>query len=239
MAGASPVRVLVFKGFPGVGKTTLSRAIAERLRAPRFDKDDLKDVLYGANVLPEERCNDLSKQLLWRLVAEQVQLGVPYILVDAPFRFRADLVALMTAIRERLRPSLVEGKVANASRVRRVELRIVNCQLTDEVEWRRRIEYRGRQLGPSETHRPCSWEAVQKLRNESDSFKMLEDGLWTGGSGINRENQHSDENRDNEGPDGPIHLLWLEMDMSSPALDMLLAWCRPEATAATRESPDP
>lgn len=36
---------MVFKGLPGVGKSTLSRRVARLLRAPRLDKDDVKDAV--------------------------------------------------------------------------------------------------------------------------------------------------------------------------------------------------
>ncbi|KAK4531311.1 hypothetical protein CCYA_CCYA07G2168 [Cyanidiococcus yangmingshanensis] len=224
----SSVRVLVFKGFPGVGKTTLSRAVAKRLAAPRFDKDDFKDVLYGANILPEERCNELSKQLLNHLVAEQVQLGVPFIVVDAPFRLRADLEALLVAIRGKLRPASSALPTSSEDHPRLVEVRLVNCRLRDEVEWKRRIEHRASEMTPAGGHRPRTWEAVQKLQQQAELFEEADGEFWLAANKTNW-GEHNP-------PDG-IRILAHEMDMSSPALDVLLGWCGSSAMTQVNAPP--
>jgi DNA polymerase III delta prime subunit len=224
-----PVRLLVFKGFPGVGKTTLSRAVAERLGAPRFDKDDFKDVLYSANILPEERCNELSKRLLYSLVAEQVQLGVPVVIVDAPFRFRSDLDAFISAIREKLRPSITMFRTNHQDSPKLVEILLINCKLRDENEWKRRIESRALELTPAEGHRPRTWEAVKKLRETSEMYLEADDGYWAEDHGESWRAYH---------PTDEIRILTHEIDMTTPALDTLLYWCCSSAVSETGASAD-
>ncbi|KAK4535119.1 hypothetical protein CDCA_CDCA03G1144 [Cyanidium caldarium] len=147
---ASSTDVLVFKGYPGVGKSTLSLQVARALRAPRLDKDDVKDALHASGLLRDEHSNRLAKEVLCKLVARQVECGVCEVLVDAPFGYAADMQALCAALQP----------VARSSS-RRVYVWVLDCVLKDESEWRRRVEERARRMESAGQHRPLTWAALR------------------------------------------------------------------------------
>ena len=47
MAGGKRATVMAMHGPPGVGKSTLARALSVHLGWPLLDKDDIKDLLDG------------------------------------------------------------------------------------------------------------------------------------------------------------------------------------------------
>ena len=49
--------LILFKGHPGVGKSSLARALAVRLRCPIIDKDDARDCLSTLSGTVERVCS--------------------------------------------------------------------------------------------------------------------------------------------------------------------------------------
>jgi len=77
-------------GLPGSGKTCLSRELARKLGALRWDKDELRELLFPAAVVKHERVrNDFCMETLYaaaRGALEHASLGVPIVLLDGrPF----------------------------------------------------------------------------------------------------------------------------------------------------------
>ena len=68
------LHLIVMKGHPATGKSTLAHALARTLKWPLLDKDDIKDHTLG---LPA--ANDLAYAILWQLVATQLRLGVDFV----------------------------------------------------------------------------------------------------------------------------------------------------------------
>jgi predicted kinase len=85
--------LVLFRGLPGTGKSTLSRAVAAHLGAPILDRDILKATIvqqYGDTL----EAAILSYVQLRELVALQVQVGLP-VVVDAPFTGDAELAPFL------------------------------------------------------------------------------------------------------------------------------------------------
>ncbi len=141
-------RLIVFAGLPGTGKTTLARAVARELRATYLDKDTIKDAamaLARARKLEggAEFAAALSYELLIPLAKDNLTLGLP-VVVDSPAGYR-----------------VFQDQVEELARQVKVEIRLVECITTDEVQWQQRIERRGETLPE---HRTRDWEAVQQAR---------------------------------------------------------------------------
>ncbi len=73
-------------GLPGSGKSTLSRALAARLGALRWDKDELRHLLFPPGVVEHDRpLNDQCMELLYsaaREVFTSSTARVPAIILD-------------------------------------------------------------------------------------------------------------------------------------------------------------
>mmetsp|Transcript_4958 Transcript_4958/g.17953 ORF Transcript_4958/g.17953 Transcript_4958/m.17953 type:complete len:237 (-) Transcript_4958:830-1540(-) len=130
--GEKPILVLM-KGHPGSGKSTLSQALAKKLKWPIVDKDDVRDCTWtfeseagqhGNEITMQARLNELSYAVMWKIAAKQLRLGLNTI-VDCPLA----------------RSSLYESgrKLASAYASRVV---VIECRAGDPDEWKRRLELR-------------------------------------------------------------------------------------------------
>src|ERR1700694_252099 len=78
--------LIVMRGFPGTGKSTIARAIATALHAPLIDRDILRQKavdIFGD--LPQ--VGRFSYELMFALTAEQLSLGLS-VVVDTPLTYR-------------------------------------------------------------------------------------------------------------------------------------------------------
>jgi predicted kinase len=122
------------KGHPATGKSTLATALAQTLKWPLLDKDDIKDHTLS---LPD--ANDLAYAILWQVVATQLRLGVS-VIVDSPFAY----------------PTLYDRAKALTQEYG-ARLLVVETQL-EEARWRQRLEERS----PTEsTHKIQGWARMQ------------------------------------------------------------------------------
>ena len=73
--------LILMKGNPASGKSTLALALARKLRWPLIDKDDVKDHLYT-----QPQGNELSYQIMWQITGRQLSLQLS-VIVDSPLSY--------------------------------------------------------------------------------------------------------------------------------------------------------
>ncbi len=88
--------LIVMKGHPGTGKSTLAQALAHRLGLPLLDKDDVKDHTLH---LPEG--NALAYAITWQIVETQLRLGIS-VVADTPLSYPEDFAAQTRVALERI-----------------------------------------------------------------------------------------------------------------------------------------
>ncbi|MDF2658937.1 MAG: hypothetical protein K0Q94_1728 [Paenibacillus sp.] len=115
--------VILFRGRPGVGKTSVSNRLSERLRYPIIRKDDIYDVLAGT-VDGHDNRNRLCYGILYQMLDTNASNGSSVIL-DFPFNRKED----MSALRQWL-----DSK--------RIVFKSVLCVCSDETIWAKRFEER-------------------------------------------------------------------------------------------------
>lgn len=128
--------LLLMKGHPACGKSTLAGALAARLRWPLVDKDDIKDHTAG---LPNG--NVLAYTIMWSVVRRQLELGLS-VIVDSPLSYAV-------------------GYATGQELATQTCARLLVIEVTlDEATWRARLEQRAR----TETgHKIAGWPAMQAL----------------------------------------------------------------------------
>ncbi|MEQ8765887.1 MAG: ATP-binding protein [Planctomycetota bacterium] len=136
--------LMLFKGHPGTGKSTVAEAWRVRCSWPLLDKDDFKDVLLEAG-MNDPRANDLSYELLWRAAGKLMGQGHSVITVSP------------LSSRERFGAARSTGEQLGARVV------VVECRL-DEDTWRQRLA----QSPPDgKDHRIRSWPDIEAMLERS------------------------------------------------------------------------
>ncbi|KAL8216022.1 hypothetical protein R6Q57_022859 [Mikania cordata] len=150
---ARPQRfILAMKGHPGSGKTTLARFLAASLGCPLIDKDDVRDSTFTiesqleSNETIQKLLNELSYQVLWRMVKTQLSLGLS-VVIDSPLSHRAHFDRLFNLAKSFPGTQLV----------------VVECEPKNEGEWRRRLENRGKNGCDGSWHKPSTWRDMERL----------------------------------------------------------------------------
>jgi predicted kinase len=141
--------LVVFAGAPGVGKSTLARALARELHAAYLDKDTIKDTALdlGREMNVENAtqfAGALSYKLLIPIARDNLTVGT-HVIVDSPAGYRS----FQDAIEQ-----LVRGI--------KVDFRLIECITTDDALLRERIERRAPGLPE---HRVRDWDAYQQARD--------------------------------------------------------------------------
>jgi predicted kinase len=128
--------LLLLKGHPATGKSTLAVALARRLAWPLIDKDAIKDHTYQ---LPQG--NVLAYQIRWQVVRLQLTIGLS-VVVDSPLSYP---IAYATG--------------QELAREFGARLLVVETSLAPEV-WQIRLDQR---LQEPPTHRVSGWANMQRL----------------------------------------------------------------------------
>jgi 8-oxo-dGTP pyrophosphatase MutT (NUDIX family)/predicted kinase len=139
--------LLLMKGPPGSGKSTLARELGRRLRWPVIDKDVFRDLL------PDE-LGGLSYEAMLDLAERQMALGLS-VVADSPLGYG-------TGYR----------KALDIARRTEATMLVVECECSDPVEWRRRIE--GRAGIGLAAHHATDWTKVDAfdLRAAADPYEV-------------------------------------------------------------------
>lgn len=75
--------ILAFAGLPATGKSTIARELAAQTRAPLFDKDRVREALFGPHhVVYTREQDDFVTRLCYRAVEEVARDGVEFVILD-------------------------------------------------------------------------------------------------------------------------------------------------------------
>eukprot|EP00798_Chlamydomonas_sp_ICE-L_P021149 gene21149-28038_t len=160
----APKQLILMKGHPGVGKSSLARALAARLHMPLIDKDDAKDCMqqYSSHSSnhTEVDWNRLSYSIMFRMAETQLEL-LPGVIVDCPLA-TVQLYETAKEIAQRHNATVL----------------VVECCCSDDGMWKERLERRGETDKEStRSHKPCSWQQLQELLSRYDGcYKWTSDG---------------------------------------------------------------
>lgn len=130
------MHLILMKGHPGTGKSTLAQAMAVRWQWPLVDKDDAKDHTYDL-----ADGNQRAYDIMWQVVERQLDIGLS-VIVDSPLSHPAQYRR--------------GGELAGRYGAR---LLVVETHLADAV-WRQRIAARAAERS---AHKPANWQAIQAL----------------------------------------------------------------------------
>ena len=172
--------LVLFRGLPGAGKSTLARAVSLELGgAPLVDKDDFRDAL--AEVFEEaeesstsrEKLNEASYAAAFNAARTLFRRSrCPCVLLDSPLSLTS-----MAERALRLAEELQGGKEEdeedddddNDGRLSNLAFVVVAVGSSDERLWRRRLEARAAALERSGSlsarHKPKKWAEVEALRD--------------------------------------------------------------------------
>lgn len=139
--------LVLMKGPPGSGKSTIARELGRRLGWPVIDKDAVRDLL------PDE-LGGLSYEAMLALAERQLAIGLN-VIADSPLGYGQAY--------EKARDI---GAVAGA------RMLVIECECSDDAEWRRRIEQRaGTDLA---AHHATDWTKVEAFheRTAADPYDV-------------------------------------------------------------------
>lgn len=141
------MKLIVFSGLPGAGKSALAEAVGQKLGIPVFAKDWLEATLLRAELAPanpEKPLGSAGYQLLTMLAERQLRLGQSVIL---------DSVASTQSIRSTWRA---------LARQFGADWRVIEVLCSDKVLHRARLATRQRQI-------PCwhelEWAEVEHVKS--------------------------------------------------------------------------
>jgi predicted kinase len=124
--GTRVQQLLLFRGLPAVGKTTLAETLSRSLGVPLLSKDDVKECL--PSTCDDAVNNEASYVVLERLVQTQLRCGLSAI-CESPLGQNSRYT-----------------QFAKIARGFKAEVVLIDCQL-NEIEWRKRCEQRAQSGG--------------------------------------------------------------------------------------------
>ncbi|GAC1392418.1 MAG: hypothetical protein NVS4B11_08340 [Ktedonobacteraceae bacterium] len=139
--------LIVMRGYPGTGKSTVARAIATALHVPLIDRDIIRQMGVDAFGKHPE-IGHFSYELMFALTREQLRLGLS-VVVDTPLTYRATYEQACHMALDFFIPMLV-----------------VHCKCSPEVQ-QRRLEGRKGQVSSFQI---TSWEEWLQWKPRFEQF---------------------------------------------------------------------
>ena len=156
------MKLIVFSGLPGAGKSALAEAVGRELGIPVFAKDWLEAVLLRSKLVPaetEKQLGSIGYDLLTVLAERQLILGQSVIL---------DSVASTASIRNTWREL---GKKYNA------DWRVIECICSNVSVHRERLEKRQRAIPGWHELKWTDVEFVQSYYAPWDEERLIIDSI--------------------------------------------------------------
>jgi len=134
--------LLLMKGHPGSGKSTIARALGRKLNWTLIDKDDVRDWFWFFDEV-NSKAGRYAYDAMWQLAETQLLLGHS-VICDSPL---SEVVGYQDGLALAIRHN--------------AKVLVVDCVCSDEAEWRRRIEARAGKGKPG--HHIVTWEQMLAL----------------------------------------------------------------------------
>jgi len=140
--------LIVMRGYPGTGKSTIARAIARTLRAPLIDRDIIREM--GVDILGDvPEIGRFAYELMFALSREQLKLGLS-VVIDTPLTYRTTY-----------------EQAGNLAQAFHIPMLVVHCQCPPDLQ-KRRLE--GRKGAVSE-FQITTWEEWEQWKSRFEEYE--------------------------------------------------------------------
>ena len=136
------MKIILFRGRPCTGKTTLSNLFAQQTNLPILRKDDIYDA--SADFITEhDTCSKISYGALWKILESNI-LNCSAVVVDFPFQHQGEL-------------NIIKDWCDKNG----VALKSILVTCSDEKLWSERLKKRAKKPRPNQ--KITDFESFQKL----------------------------------------------------------------------------
>ena len=148
MAQQSENTLIVMRGYPGTGKSTIARALARTLQAPLLDRDIIRQM--AVDILGEQpEIGRFAYDLLFALSRKQLELNLSVIL-DTPLTYRRTY-----------------EQAREMAQSFHIPMLVVHCQCPPELQ-KRRLEGR---KGMVSQFQITSWEEWERWKPRFEEYE--------------------------------------------------------------------